>query len=265
MRIAIACLTVSTAVGFAAFLVAQTGGDTAPVAKGTLNKIERAIGSMSPGQGPIDVYFHVITDGTTGTVTDSDIAFQMTVLGSAFSDWSFNLVDTTRTDNAAWAAMTPGSAEERNAKAALHRGTAGTLNIYTANVGGGSLGFATWPWDYSGAPELDGVVLLYSALPGGTAAPYDLGRVAVHLVGHWMGLLHTFEGGCSGKGDFVEDTPAESSAAFGCPVGRDTCRGGAVDPISNFMDATDDSCRSQFTPGQMDRMGRAFAFYRAGQ
>ena len=221
--------------------------------------------------GVINVYFHVINNGpgiANGNIPDSQIADQIAVLNNGFAPWgwSFNLVSIDRTTNASWYTMSPGSAAEAQAKTALRQGSADDLNLYSANPGGGLLGWATFPWSYAGAPQDDGVVLLHSSLPGGSAAPYNLGDTGTHEVGHWMGLYHTFQGGCNKKrGDLVADTEPERSPAYGCPVGRDSCRGGAVDPIHNFMDYTDDACMNHFTAGQDARMDAHFTTYRFGK
>lgn len=218
--------------------------------------------------GTINVYFHVINKGSglsNGDVPTSMITEQMKVLNEAFGPrgWNFNLVATTRTTNSTWYNNCYGSSETPM-KTALRQGTADDLNIYTCNPSGGILGYAMFPSSYASAPLRDGVVLLYASLPGGGAAPYDEGDTATHEVGHWMGLYHTFQGGCNGSGDLVSDTVAEKSPAYGCPTGRDSCgrRVAGYDPIENFMDYTDDACMFLFSSGQDSRMDAQFTTYR---
>lgn len=225
----------------------------------------------------IPVYVHIIvrTDGTGGPQTKSQITNQIRVLNDAFSgstggagtSFQFYLAGIDQTKNNSWFTATDGSTAEVQMKNALHQGGPGDLNLYLNNMGQGLLGWATWPWNYASQPLQDGVVVLTRSLPGGTATPYNLGDTATHEVGHWLGLYHTFQGGCSTGNDQVADTPAEASSAFGCPTGRDTCTGASfpgLDPIENFMDYTDDSCMYKFTQGQADRALSAWNTYRAG-
>ena len=220
--------------------------------------------------GVIPVYFHVIRRGSgiaNGDIPTSQITNQMNVLNAAFAStgWSFTLAAVDRTTNSTWYTAGPGTTAERNMKQALRQGTADDLNIYSSNPGGGLLGWATFPSSYNSRPWDDGVVILYSSVPGGSAAPYNLGDTATHEVGHWMGLYHTFQGGCNGNGDSVSDTPAEKSPAYGCPVGRNSCPNKpGNDPITNFMDYTDDACMNTFSVGQDTRMDSLFTTYRFG-
>lgn len=236
------------------------------------NAAQRVGGSVT-----VNVYFHVIHNGTAigtgGNISDAMINSQMSVLNNAYSGatggfntpYRFVLTAVTRTNNAAWYGMRQGSVEEQQAKNALRVGGANILNFYSANIGDGLLGWATFPSSYQSQPKMDGVVCLFSSLPGGTAAPYNQGDTGTHEVGHWLGLYHTFQGGCTTNNDYVSDTAAERSPAYGCPSGRNSCTGSrypGVDPIENFMDYTDDSCMFKFTGGQSARMDSLTQQYR---
>ncbi|KZV88878.1 hypothetical protein EXIGLDRAFT_618839 [Exidia glandulosa HHB12029] len=213
------------------------------------------------------VYWHVIQKDSTaagGSITAAQIQEQMEVLNTDFAatGLSFTLAGTDYTTNQTWFdELGPASTYEVDAKTLLRKGGVNALNVYTVGLTdvGGLLGFTSYPADYTSNPILDGTVILYSSLPGGSAVDYNLGRTLTHETGHWVGLYHPFDGGC-GSGDFVSDTPSEASPAFYCPTGRSTC--GGVDPIHNFMDYTYDSCMNQFTPGQITRMRSQISMYR---
>ena len=238
--------------------------------------------TLPDGTITIDVYFHVIHDGSDGELTNKAVTDSIDVLNAAFAGsdssaddpsgvafdtpYRFNLVATTYTDNATWFSQCDNSSVESAMKAALRDGDSGDLNIYSCQPGGGLLGWATFPAWYSGDPTDDGVVILDGSVPGGWASPYNEGDTLTHEVGHWMGLYHTFQGGCNGAGDSVADTNAERSPAYGCPVGRDSCASRKTpgdDPIFNFMDYSDDDCMYEFTEGQAVRMFEQTDMYRS--
>jgi hypothetical protein len=225
----------------------------------------------------VPVYVHVVTDGAIGSLTTKQINDQIRVLnvtyaggeGGVDTGFSFRLAGVTRTDNADWFYANPSGVNEHSMKRALHQGGPGALNLYSTTAGD-YLGWAYLPDIVTkpGQAYLDGVVIDWESMLGTSttyAGRFDQGETATHEVGHWLNLEHTFFGGCADKGDFVDDTPAQKTPTSGCPEGKDTCSAPGLDPIHNYMDYSFDSCYTQFTAGQTQRMSDAWLLYRAGQ
>lgn len=138
---------------------------------------------------------------------------------------------------------------------------------------GDVLGWSTIP-DMNGFTEPDSSVqatfLLDLSLPG-SGGKYGEGDTAVHELGHYFGLYHTFQGGCLG-GDLVEDTPAEDHPVYSCSEETDSCSNddhvyfgpgvGSSDPKWNYMDYPEDDCMTRFTMGQALRMRMTTNLYK---
>ncbi|MDL4821860.1 zinc metalloprotease [Actinomadura opuntiae] len=216
----------------------------------------------------VPVRFHTLAAGRSGRLSAASVRGQIATLNAAYggrmggadTGVRFRLVHYDVTNKAAW--FYHPQKYERRIKQRLRKGGRGTLNLYTAAVGSDVLGFSTFPQWYRRSPRLDGVVVDYRSLPHGTYRRFNRGYTAVHEIGHWLGLLHTFQGGCTPPGDGVSDTPYEATPAQGCPHYKDTCPQRGDDPVHNFMNYGFDSCMRSFTAGQGRRIRAAWAAYR---
>lgn len=140
------------------------------------------------------------------------------------------------------------------------------LNMWVCQIEGGLLGYAQFP---GGPAATDGVVINNIAFgSGGTAlVPFDLGRTAVHEVGHFLDLLHIWGddgNGCAGS-DNVTDTPNQAGPNMGDGVTKDSfpkisCNNGPHgDMFMNYMDYVNDATMVMFSAGQLARMNAALA------
>jgi hypothetical protein len=256
-----------------------SGGDTRDVSAAEQKRIQAEVKSRlaKKGTDPADagridatvpVYFHVMLSASgAGDVTQTQIDQQVAVLNRDFAGGkssaaadlgvSFTLAGVDRYYNNSW---------HQDKQSATYRkqtrlGGKNALNIWLVDFS--YLGIATFPWDYAKQPGIDGIRVQYSSLPGGSATNYNFGETATHEAGHWFGLYHTFQGGCTTTNDEVADTPAQSSYTSGCPEGRDSCSLPGLDPIHNFMDYSYDNCYTEFTQGQADRASQMWLAYRA--
>lgn len=164
----------------------------------------------------------------------------------------------------------PGPGANNPMKTALRWDTTRYFNIYTNDgSGNGTLGYATFPQQDAGSVR-DGVVLnhIYVGRNAPQAGVYNLGRTGTHEVGHYLGLFHTFQGGCGSaaapytSGDLIADTNREQNPNFGCTPSTSSCAGAGANPIENYMDYSDDRCMTRFTPEQANRMRCVMMSYR---
>ena len=217
----------------------------------------------------IPVVVHVLTNNRgQGDLSDALIQSQIDILNEDFlalagspggagtdSQIEFYLAGTTRTRNNTW------FRDSGNYYDTLSWDTNQYLNIYT-NQASGNLGYA-YPPAQGGivGSSFDRIVILYSAFGRNSSygPPYNQGRTTTHEVGHYLGLAHTFAGGCATEsapgcyttGDLICDTNSESTPNYSS-CGRVTC--GSSDPVTNYMDYSNDTCMTNFTFEQVNRM-----------
>ncbi|MCW3122471.1 MAG: hypothetical protein JWQ38_1963 [Flavipsychrobacter sp.] len=94
---------------------------------------------------------------------------------------------------------------------------------------------------------------VYFGFGGSSYNNIEFNQTFTHEAGHYMNLIHTFDGGsCSSVGDLVSDTPPTDVAAAGCAVTK--CSG--LINGENYMDYNN-TCLKNFTMGQNTRMEAA--------
>lgn len=231
----------------------------------------------------ISVVVHIIqhSDGR-GAMTDAQVQSQIDILNEDYQALPgtlgaqgqtvgirFVLAGITRTTNDTW------FDDGGNYWDTLAQDPQHYLNIYT-NSGGGSLGYVPFlPADGPAGTAEDRVVIdwQYFGRNSVGGAPYNQGRTTTHEVGHYLGLEHPFapENGscpigtapsCYSNGDYICDTPPQSSANYDCPSNDSSC-GSGFSPVNNYMDYMNDTCMTTFSTEQVRRMRCSLVGYRS--
>ena len=237
----------------------------------------------------IPVVFHVIHEGGTENISKEQIEDQIRVLNEDFTRTNADTVNTrdiflpvaanpninfrlaqldpdgncTEGITRTFSSLTSNAGD--NVKALAWWDNTKYLNIWVVRTiasdgttGGITLGFSSLP-GFGGGGN-DGIVVRADCI--GTIGNVNSqlggsGRTLTHEIGHYLGLFHTFQGGCSGGffGEQIDDTPPVAEASFGCDTTANTCTNDnpdLPDMIENYMDYANDECMNIFTLGQKD-------------
>jgi hypothetical protein len=254
-----------------------------PVAATPIPTSGPGVNQSLPGFPDIKVYFFVVvarsTDNdVTQTMLVNQIARMNADYGASGYPSRFVLAGAVRIVNPLWVNRDVDTEEQvfNQMKAQTRIGGPQELNAWITTFSDSGLnGYATFPWDYEDDPRTDGIVISKYTLPMERSNPNyqalrSVGITLTHETGHWLGLFHTFQGGCTGSGDFVSDTQAEGTpndySDPACTRMKYSCPSGSrapPDPIFNFMDYG--ACRRTFTPGQVARAKQYWTYYRYNQ
>jgi len=205
------------------------------------------------------VAWHVIY-ASSGIGNLSDLAIEQAIdnLNDAYNElfnYYFTLDTVTRTMSDEWFEVTSESAATYSAQETAMRDSLSIdpvhhYNIYSVKTLPSSDGSGlTVGWNYFPMWNIEssiwqGTTIHYQYINGGTLP---------HECGHYVGLIHTFQGGCFGNNDAVDDTPAMSEdAIYSCNQSQDSCPDDeGLDPVTNYMNYS--NCQNTFTEGQAER------------
>jgi PKD repeat protein len=260
--------------------------------KAQVIRAEREAG-LRGGNEPriIPVVFHVIHEGGSENISKAQLEDQIRILNEDFTRTNADTVNTravflpvaanpninfrlaqidpdgncTEGITRTFSSQTSNAGD--NVKALIWWDNTKYLNIWVVRTiesdgtsGGVTLGFSSLPGFGGGAT--DGIVVRADCIGSIGNVNQQLagtGRTLTHEIGHYLGLFHTFQGGCSGGffGEQIDDTPPVAEASFGCDTTANSCTNDnpdLPDMIENYMDYANDECMNIFTLGQSDVM-----------
>lgn len=255
---------------------------------------QQLMGEVERAGGPriIPVVFHVIHQGGNENISKEQIEDQIRILNEDFrrlnadasntraeflpvatdANVEFRLAKLDPQGNCTdgivrkWSPLTFNASDDNGVKGVSYWNSAKYFNVWVvatiANDGqqGTILGYAQFPG--FGSAATDGVVVRADFVGSiGTGANNgSRGRTLTHEAGHWLGLFHTFQGGCTGGvfGEGVDDTPPQAEATpSNCPLSANTCSNDnpdLPDMVENYMDYSNGACQNTYTLGQKARM-----------